>query len=172
MDGDIVMSKKELSRLEVIQAVKGLRLTQGEAAERLKLSIRQVKRLCRRYRQEGARGLISKRRGRSSNRRIEAGERERVIELVKERYEGFGPTLAAEYLREGDGYQHSVETLRGWMREAGLWLAKGKGRRQVHGLRERRARFGELVQIDGSPHRWFEGRGGSCTLIALSLIHI
>ncbi len=166
MDGDIRMSKKELSRLEVVQAVVGSRLTQAEAAGRLKLSVRQVKRLCRRYRRAGAAGLVSKRGGRPSNHRIGEAERARVIGLIKARYEGFGPTLAAEYLGAEDGYAHSVETLRNWMREAGLWLAKRKGRRAVHGLRERRARFGELVQIDGSPHDWLEARGPRCTLIA------
>ena len=165
MDGEIWMSRKELSRLEVVQAVAGSRLTQAEAAVRLKLSVRQVKRLCRNYRETGAAGLVSKRRGRPSNHRIGEAERARVIELIKARYQGFGPTLAAEYLR-AEGFGYSVETLRGWMREAGLWSAKRKGRQAVHGLRERRARFGELVQIDGSPHDWFEGRGPRCTLVA------
>lgn len=166
MDGDIRMSKKDLSRLEVVQAVMGSRLTQAEAAGRLKLSVRQVKRLCQRYRQTGAAGLVSKRRGRPSNHRIGEAERVRVIGLIKTRYTGFGPTLAAEYLRAQDSFGHCVETLRSWMEEAGLWSAKRKGRRAVHGLRERRARFGELVQIDGSPHDWFEGRGPRCTLVA------
>jgi transposase len=166
MYGEIRMSRKELSRLEVVQAVLDSRLTQAEAAERLKVSVRQIKRLCRRYRESGASGLVSKRRGKPSNQRIGEAERTRVIELIKARYEGFGPTLAAEYLQKQDGYRHCVETLRGWMNEAGLWSAKRKGRRAVHGLRERRARFGELVQIDGSPHDWFEGRGPRCTLVA------
>jgi transposase len=141
MDGEIGMSKKELSRLELVQAVVDSRLTQREAAGRLKLSVRQVKRLCRSYREDGAASLVSKRRGRPSNHRIGEAERARVIELIKARYEGFGPTLVAEYLRAEDGYRHCVETLRGWMKEAGLWSAKRKGRRAVHGLRERRARF-------------------------------
>ena len=166
MDGDIVMSKKELSRLEVVQSVVRGRLSQAEGAGRLKLSVRQVKRLCQRYRQEGAMGLVSRKRGRASNHRIDEAERYRVIGVIKARYEGFGPTLAAEYLRAEDGYRHSVETLRSWMKEAGLWWAKRKGRRSVHGLRERRARFGELIQIDGSPHDWFEDRGSRCTLMA------
>lgn len=165
MDGDIVMSKKELSRLEVVQAVVIGKVAQGEAAARLNLSVRQIKRLCQRYRQDGAKGLVSQRRGKPSNRRIETAERERIIELVRSRYEGFGPTLAAEYLKEESGYRYSVETLRSWMSQAGLWAAKGKGRRQIHGSRERRARFGELIQIDGSPHDWFEARGPRCTLI-------
>lgn len=166
MNGEVRMSRKELSRLEVVQAVLGSRLTQTEAAGRLKLSVRQVKRLCRRYREMGGRGLVSRRRGKRSNYQIGEAERNRVLDLIRARYEGFGPTLAAEYLQAHDGYRHSVETLRGWMKEAGLWLAKRKGRPAVHGLRERRARFGELVQIDGSPHDWFEGRGPRCTLVA------
>jgi len=160
------MSRKEVGRLEVVQAVVDSRLTQAEAAGRLKLSVRQIRRLCRRYREAGATGLVSKRRGKPSNQRIGEAERTRVIELIKARYEGFGPTLAAEYLQKQDGYGHCVETLRGWMKQAGLWSATRKGRRAVHGLRERRARFGELVQIDGSPHDWFEGRGPRCTLVA------
>ena len=166
MDGEIQMSRKELSRLEVVQAVVDSRLTQAEAAGRLKLSVRQVKRLCRSYRQAGAAGLVSKRRGKPSHQRIGEVERSRVLELIRTRYEGFGPTLAAEYLHKQEGYRHSVETLRGWMKQAGLWSSKRKARRVVHGLRERRARFGELVQIDGSPHDWFEGRGPHCTLVA------
>lgn len=166
MNGEVRMSAKELSRLEVVQSVLDSRLTQAEAGWRLKLSVRQIKRLCRCYRETGARGLVSKRRGRPGNHRIGEAERSRVIELIRARYEGFGPTLAAEYLRGQDGYGHSVETLRGWMKEAGLWLVKRKAKRVVHGLRERRARFGELVQIDGSPHDWFEGRGARCTLVA------
>ncbi len=166
MDGEIRMSRKELLRLESVQAVLGGRLTQAESAKRLKLSVRQVKRLCRRYRQTGAKGLVSKRRGKPSNQRIGDEERSRVIELIKARYLGFGPTLAAEYLRQQEGYGHCVETLRGWMKQAGLWTVKRKRRNVVHGLRERRARFGELVQIDGSPHDWFEGRGPRCTLVA------
>ncbi len=166
MDGDICMSRKELSRLEVVQAVLDSRLTQSAAAVRLQRSVRQVKRLCRSYREAGAAGLVSKRRGKRSNHRIGEAERERVIGLIRARYEGFGPTLAAEYLRKQDGYRHSVETLRHWMKQAGLWSVKRKGRRAVHALRERRARFGELIQIDGSPHDWFEGRGPRCTLVA------
>lgn len=166
MDGDIRMSRKELSRLEAVQAVLESRLTQAEASARLKLSVRQVKRLCRRYREEGVTGLVSRRRGRASNHQIDETERATVIALIKERFQGFGPTLAAEYLRAEAGYRHSVETLRRWMTDAGLWSARSKGRRAVHGLRERRARFGELVQIDGSPHAWFEDRGPRCTLIA------
>jgi transposase len=120
MDGDMRLSKKKLLRLEVVQAVIGSRLTQAEAAVRLRLSIRQVKRLCRNYRQAGGAGLVSKRRGKGSNHRIGEAERARVIGLLKARYEGFGPTLAAEYLRAEDGYQYCVETLRRWMGEAGL----------------------------------------------------
>jgi transposase len=162
--GFIAMSKKELSRLEVVQRVAGKRMRHAEAARLLSLSERQIKRLVRAFREEGAAGLVSKRRGRPSNNRVDATTKAQVLERLRDRYAGFGPTLAAEYL-QGDGFDLSKETLRGWMMDAGLWRA-GKKRAGVHPPRERRPRLGELVQIDGSPHDWFEGRGPRCTLIA------
>jgi transposase len=125
-----------------------------------------VKRLVRAVREEGAAGLTSKRRCGPSNRRIGENEKAYCIELVRERYADFGPTLAAEYLASKHGYPYSVETLRGWMAEAGLWMPKKAGRARAHPPRERRPRLGELIQIDGSPHDWFEGRAPKCCLIA------
>ena len=160
------MSAKERERHRVIEAVLEKRLKQVQAAERLRLTVRQVKRLVRAYRQEGVTGLVSKRRGQPSNRRIEQSEREAVVACVRERYVDFGPTLAAEYLTSYHGFTRSVETLRNWMSEAGLWTPKRVRHRRVFQLRERRACVGELVQIDGSPHAWLEARGPRCTLIA------
>jgi transposase len=162
----LAMSGRELTRLEVVQAVSERRMSQGEAARRLRLSVRQVKRLLRRYRREGPRGLISRRRGRPSNRRIPEAEMSHFIALVREHYADFGPTLAAEYLSDEHGFRRSVETLRHWMIEAEIWEAKQARRRRPHPPRERRPRLGELIQIDGSPHRWFEDRGPYCCLIA------
>jgi hypothetical protein len=130
------------------------------------LSVRQIKRLVRAHRTQGAQALVCKRRGRPSNRRIDPAEQERVIATVLERYRDFGPTLAAEYLAERHGFIRSVETLRQWMIQAELWHAKRKRYKRVFQLRERRAAEGELVQIDGSPHDWLEDRGPRCTLIA------
>lgn len=167
MEGVLLqMSRKELTRLEVIHAVELRQMRQSQAALRLGLSVRQIKRLCQAYREERALGLVSKRRGRISNRRIPEAERERVLALVRQHYPDFGPTLAAEYLSREYGFARSVETLRGWMIEAGIWRAKKAARKRVHPPRERRPRLGELIQIDGSPHDWFEGRAPRCCLIA------
>ena len=161
----LLMSQQELSRLEVIQRVGGKRLTQREAATLLKLSVRQVKRLLRAYRQRGAAALQSKRRGRRSNNHLPEGLVARVSQLLRSRYPDFGPTLAAEKLREQDGLRLSRESVRRLMTSLGLWQPRRARRAVVHGLRERRARGGELVQIDGSPHDWFEGRAPRATLL-------
>lgn len=162
----MAMSAKERERLRVIEAVGEKRLKQAAAAKRLGLSVRQVKRLVRAHRHTGPAGLVSKRRGQPSNRRIEPAEREGVLAQVRARYADFGPTLAAEYLRSYHHYTRSVETLRQWMIEDELWQPKRQRRQRPFQLRERRACVGELVQIDGSPHDWLEQRGARCTLIA------
>jgi transposase len=166
VEGIVAMSAKERERLKLIEAVREKRLKQGEAAKRLGLSLRQVKRLVRAHRQMGAAGLASKRRGQPSNRCIERAEREQVLAQVRACYSDFGPTLAAEYLSSYHGYTRSVETLRQWMIEDGLWQPKRQRRQRPFQLRERRACIGELVHIDGSPHAWLEQRGPRCTLIA------
>ena len=161
-----LMSQKEVGRLEVLKQVEQRRLKQAQAAEQLRLSVRQVKRLVRRMREQGPQGLISRRRGQPSNRRIEAAQRERYVALVRAHYADFGPQLACEYLQREHGFGYSVETLRGWMMQAGLWQAKRRRAQRVHSPRERRECLGELVQIDGSHHDWFEGRSAKCCLIA------
>jgi transposase len=161
----ITMDAKERDRLRVIEAVREKRLRQGEAAARLGLSVRQVKRLVRAHRQAGALGLISKRRGQPSRRRIGEAERSQVLACVRQHYADFGPTLAAEYLKAHHGFTRSVETLRQWMLGDDLWVAKRARSKRAFQLRERRAGVGELVQIDGSPHAWLEDRGPRCTLI-------
>lgn len=160
----IVMSRQELTRLEIVQRVADKQLRQAEAARRLSLTERQVKRLVRAWRERGAQGLVSQRRGRPSNRRFDAVIKAQVLDRLRTRYSDFGPTLAAEYLCH-EGLPVSKETLRHWMIEAGLWRA-AKQRGRAHPPRPRRSRMGELVQIDGSPHDWFEGRGPRCTLLA------
>ena len=116
------------------------------------MSVRQVKRLLRRYRQDGATGLVSRRRGRRPNNAMDAGIRREVMDWVVKRYADFGPTLACEKLTEAHGYRLSAETLRQWMLAEGLWKAKSRRRLRIHQRRPRRACFGELIQIDGSPH--------------------
>ena len=162
---EIRLSMRELDRAGVIRQVVEGRLTQREAAERLGLSVRQVKRLVARYRTHGAAGLVSGHRGKRSNNAIDAATRREVLELVRERYRDFGPTFACEKLVELHGHRLSEETLRGWMIEDGLWRPKSRRAVREHPSRPRRECPGDLVQIDGSPHDWFEGRGPTCTLI-------
>ena len=164
-DGEVFLSTREADRVAVIREVVERRLPQSEAARRLGLGVRQVKRLVRRFRERGAAGLASSRRGRPPNNAIDAAARRAVLDLVRERYEDFGPTFACEKLAEEHGHRLSAETLRGWMIEDGLWDSKPRRAIREHPSRPRRECLGDLVQIDGSPHDWFEGRGPSCTLI-------
>jgi transposase len=141
-------------------------LKQKEAAKMLGISERHVKRLLRAYRQSGAEGLISKRRGKPSNNRLKAEVKQQAIDLIYSQYHDFGPTLAHEKLTEKHGLKLSVETVRKLMTAEGLWKPKKAKKLVVHQMRERRACLGELVQIDGSPHKWFEDRGEACNLLA------
>ena len=159
------MSLKEVKRLEVLRRIADGVLSQRLASEELGLSTRQVRRLQRRYDALGASSLVSCRRGKPSNHRLPETLKREVLVRLHERYGDFGPTLAAECLR-GEGVQVSKETVRQWMIEAGLWKAVRGRRKRLHPPRPRRSRLGELVQIDGSAHDWFEGRGLRCTLIA------
>ena len=166
MGKEVMMSGKEAQRLALVRQVLDKQLTQAAAASALGLSVRQVKRLCRQVRQQGASGLVSQRRGQASNRRIPQAQRDHFLGLVRARYADFGPELAREYLQQAHGFSHSTETLRQWMIQDGLWRAKPRKAARLHSPRERRARRGELVQIDGSHHDWFEGRAPKCCLIA------
>ena len=159
------MSVEEADRVVVIRDVVEKRLRQREAAERLGIGVRQVKRLIRRYRERGTVGLASGHRGRRPNNAIDDVVRRQVLERLRERYADFGPTFAREKLVELHGHRLSVETLRGWMIADGLWRAKARRTVRVHQSRPRRECVGDLVQIDGSPHDWFEGRAPACTLI-------
>lgn len=159
------MSNREITRLEVMQRLKDKRLTQEEAAQMLGISTRQVKRLWRTYRKQGAKGLVSARRGKPSNNRLDAGIAQQTLDLIKEKYPDFGPTLAHEKLTEVHKLQLSRESVRRIMIEEGVWKPKHAKEPSSHQMRERRACLGELVQIDGSEHAWFEDRGPKCTLL-------
>src|SRR5271168_512693 len=159
------MSDQELGRLEVLRDLDHRRLRTEAAAQLLGLERRQVFRLLKAYRTEGPAGLISKRRGRSSNRRKPAAVRTEALSIICQRYWDFGPALAAEKLREMHEITLGRETLRLWMIEAGIWTDRKQRRQQVHQPRHRRECIGELVQIDGSEHWWFEDRGPQCTLL-------
>jgi hypothetical protein len=162
--GLIAMSERDLQRIEVLSKVVDGRMTIVSAAHVLGLSERQVRRLLERIRTTGAASIRHKAIGRPSNNRIGDGVRDYAVALIRERYADFGPTLAAEKLAELDGLTVSRETLRHWMTEAGIWLSR-KQRRTFHRPRLRREAYGELVQIDGSEHRWFEERGPACSLL-------
>jgi transposase len=159
------MSAKERDRLAVIREVGDRKLKQARAAELLDLTVRQVGRLVAAYRQRGDRGLVSGRRGKPSNNRLAAETVGRIERALCERYGDFGATFAAEKLAEHEGIEVSAETVRQIQIRLGLWQPKSRLQKRVFQVRERRARFGELIQIDGSVHDWLEGRGPKLTLI-------
>jgi transposase len=167
--GRIGMNQIELRRVEVLARVKSKELRVVDAAMLVGVSYRQGKRLWKRYREEGAKGLRHRGAGRGSARAKPARFRRRVMKLVREKYgagegERFGPTLAAEHLASEDGMRMDAETLRRWMLQEGLWSRRRK-RKPYRQRRERRRHFGELVQMDGSFHDWLEGRGpGGCLM--------
>ena len=159
------MSQQEQARSEVMRLYNDGYIKQKEAARRMGLSTRQVRRISKAYRLRGCHALVHGNRGRASNRKIGVETKQQALALVTQHYSDFGPTFASEKLAEKHGITVSVETLRQWMIELGVWTSKCKRQQRNHPMRERRPRFGELVQIDGSPHDWFEGRSPKCTLI-------
>lgn len=165
MDKLLEMSAKELSRLEVMQRLSKTKMSQQEAGRILDLSTRQIKRLLKAYRAQGAAGLVCKHRGRKGNNRLPEEVKKRVLNLLKTKYKGFGPTLAHEKLVEKEKLKLSDESVRKLMIAEELWQPRKAKKVVVHQLRERRACFGELIQIDGSPHDWFEGRAEACVLL-------
>ena len=156
--GLLAMSQKERVRLVMMSRVEKKSMTIREAATVLGISYRQGRRIYRRYVSEGDKGLIHRNRGRPSNRRKTCELREAVLALYREHYWDFGPTLAAEKLEEVHRYEVDHETLRRWLLAAGLWKRR-RERPKHREWRERKAHFGELVQLDGSHHKWFEDRG-------------
>ena len=174
METLLSMSTKELSRLEVVQRLSKKQMSQKEAGEILQLSTRQIKRLLKRYKKQGAAGLISKHRGRQAANRLSESVKKRALDLLRTKYQGFGPTLAHEKLVEKEKIKLSVESVRKLMIEENLWKSRKLKKIVTHQLRERRACFpgtarqgrcGELIQIDGSPHDWFEGGAEACVLL-------
>src|ERR1700737_4541897 len=162
--GVVLMSKPELNRIDVLARLDGRRRTALAAADLMRVTLRQTHRLLKRYRAGGAPAIANRRRGRPSNNRLSDVVRDHAIALVREYYADFGPTLAAEKLGERHDVRVSRETLRGWMRQAGIWLPRAE-RKRIQQPRHRREHFGELIQIDGSDHRWFEDRAAPCTLL-------
>jgi hypothetical protein len=162
----IQMSERELARLRVLIDLSDDRLTVEAAGTLLGLGRRQVYRLRRAFAAEGPTAVVSRKRGRAGNHRRGETFRQTVLSLVRAHYRDFGPTLAVEKLSERHGLRLGVETLRQWMIADGLWVDRRHRLPSPHQPRRRRECLGELVQIDGSEHAWFEDRGPTCTLLA------
>lgn len=159
------MSRKEIRYAEVIPKVLSKEITQKRAAELVKVSVRQVQRLCRQYKAKGIAGLVHKNRSRPSNRIVPKEVSESILELIRSNYRDFKPQLIHEILFECHGIKKSPEWIRQLLIKNGLWQAKKRKNTPVHQRRSRRSRFGELVQSDGSYHAWFEDRGPKCCLM-------
>jgi hypothetical protein len=162
----IALSQRERDRLRVLHEIKRKQITQIEAARRLKLSDRHIRRLLAAVVQRGDRAVVHGLRGRASNRKLTSRWQLKIMSRVRQRYADFGPTLAAEHLAQ-EGLPVSRETLRKWMVKASLWCPRAQRIKTIHVWRERRASFGELVMQDSSPFRWLEERGPACQLIAV-----
>jgi transposase len=162
----ILMSRRERQRLEMFSRVRRGEISLVKASELLGMSYRQTKRCFGRYQKEGDRGLVHRLRGRPSNRQTDVRQKRRILSLYEKKYADYGPTLAVECLDEEDGVSVPVETLRQWLLSAGLWR-KRRRRRAYRQRRLRKEYFGELVQMDGSHHDWFEGRRGWAVLMVL-----
>jgi transposase len=159
------MSGLERERLDVLRRLMRGELRQARAAELLGVGVRQVKRQVRGYRCEGEASVVSRRRGRPSNNRLDGASVATIEAALKTRSADFGATLASEKLGAIEGVRVSKETVRQIQIRLGLWRAKRRRAKKIFQVRERRPRFGELIQIDGSAHDWFEGRGSRCALI-------
>lgn len=160
----MTMSRKERERLVMFSQVKAKQIDRSDAAEALGISLRQMHRQYVRWRDQGEAGLLHRSRGRASPRRWDAAQKTQALELYPELYRGFGPTLFAEKLAEVHGIWTSHDTARRWLKEAGLLETTRRGRRSRR-RRDRKRCFGEMVQMDGSPHAWLEGRGPRCVLM-------
>ena len=165
MEEDIIaLSRKEIKRLRIIHMIMDRCFTQVKAGELLNLSDRQVRRIIKKVRQKGDEGIRHGNRGRSSSRKMSKAFEDRVTMVVKQKYCDFGPMLAAEKLFECDGIHISKEKLRKLLLERGIWQRKRR-HKEAHPWRERKAYFGEMVQMDGSHHDWLEGRGEKLVLM-------
>jgi len=162
--GIVTMRQEELRRLHIVRQVLEKKLKQVEAADKLDLSYRQTKRITKRVKEEGDKGIVHRLRGQPSKRRIADKIKDKIISLYRGKYKGFGPTLAAEKLFEIEKIKISDETVRNWLIKEGLWQRKRK-RKEHRKWRERKAYFGEMIQWDSSHHDWLEARGPQCVLI-------
>ena len=166
-DRTLTMSIKEVKRCEILKMADEKQITQCEGAKRIGVTERHFRRLLHNYREQGAEGIISGHRGKISGNRMSTEKQEKILNRLKEDYQGFGPTLASEKLFERDGIKVSKETVRQIMIMAGLHKPKTRKQDKVRPLRQRRPRRGELVQIDGSYHAWLEDRAEKACLLQI-----
>lgn len=164
MEETFTMSTKELERIKVLAQVIDKKISQATAAKKLKICDRQFRRIFKEYKTKGNSSVISKKRGKASNRCIKQPIKNEVLKIVSTQYPDFGPSLANEYLRNDHNIIISTETLRTWMAEIHLWIPRSSNKK-IHPPRNRRPCFGELIQIDGSHHAWFEDRADPCVLM-------
>jgi transposase len=162
----IRMSQREQNRMIIFTRVKSGEWTLAQAAESMRVSYRQAKRIHARWKKRGASGLTHASRGREGNRAKTSAFRKQALDLVREHYADYGPTLAAERLAEVHGLVVDHETLRRWMKREGMWVGR-RAERKHRRRRKRRERVGQMVQLDGSLHDWFEGRAAPCCLMVL-----
>jgi hypothetical protein len=160
----ITMSRRETKRLHIIHQALDKRITQEKAAELVGLSSRQLRRILKRVRKEGDDGISHRSRGKASNRRFPQKVKDKALKLYREKYSDFGPTFACEKLLDVHEIKLSDETLRLWLNQENIFYEKRKGRKHRQ-WRERKRHFGEMVQMDGSHHDWFEGRGPECVIM-------
>ena len=166
MEGRIYMNDNELNRVAIFDKILEKKLKLSKAAKLLGVSVRQIKRIKRRFKVEGNRGLVSRKVGAPSNNQISQKQKDLILEFFKdEDHSDFGPTLAHEYLVRDLALEASVSSVRAIMIQNGLWCPNEVRKVKIYRLRPRRPKKGELVQLDGSEHDWFEGRGPRCTLL-------
>ena len=162
--GEIHMSSKEVNRISILEKLKKKEMKQRKAAQILGVSVRQIRRLLKRYKAQGASGITHVLRGTVGNNHADSAALSRAVATVSEKYSDFTVTMAHEKLVRLHGFCYGRETLRMALITAGVWKPTRQSVPVIHSIRERRASEGELVQIDGSPHAWFEDRGDICTL--------
>ena len=166
MDEYIIMSQKEVKKYDIIKKVINKELNGNEAAKLLNLTTRHIRRLKKKVKENGAKGLAHGNRGKAGNRGMPVKERDKIIKLLNNHYYDFGPLLASEKLEERHKIKRNKETIRNIMIAEGLWKPKNKKKEIHRSWRQRKASYGELLQYDGSYEYWFEGRGEKCCLLA------
>ena len=164
MNGVLALSKKEIDRLMIINQVEENQITVSEASELLSVSERQIYRLLKRVKEQGVKGIIHKLRGRESNRGYPKELKKKIIHIYRKQYWDYGPSLYSEMLTEYHNISLNRETIRRWLREESVTTSIRK-KRPHRKKRQRRSCYGELIQLDGSYHDWFEGRGAECCLL-------